>query len=204
MCKHDILMMISRNATVTYLALSLWFISSYLIYCRNQQLPFLQNSWYDVVGIYSPVLIISKFIMSQLLQLHKTYVRFHDYHPKWIQKIRKDNWKLWWIRGYFWSDTGGGVNRFYIFWASLSYQLGGIHGWLTAAHWIVMLTLIMACRPKNSLSELHNRKTMHIVTKTIAKFISPCLLEDRTLVRARLIPLKIKGTYVLIKSTIIQ
>ena len=49
----------------------------------------------------------------------------------------------------------------------------------------------MACRPKKSLSELHNRKTMQIVTKTMAKFISPCLLEDRTLVRARLIPLKI-------------
>ena len=108
-----------------------------------------------------------------------------------MEKIRKDNWKLWWNGGNFWSDTGGGVNRFYIFWASFSYQLGGIHGWFTAAHWIVMLTFIMACRPKKSLSELHNRKTMQIVTKTIAKFISPCLLEDRTLVRARLIPLKI-------------
>ena len=55
---------------------------------------------------------------------------------------------------------------------------------------IVMSTLMMACRPRNNLRELHSKKTTQIVTKTRARFISPCRLDEDTFVRAFLIPLK--------------
>ena len=75
----------------------------------------------------------------------------------------------------------------------INIQLGGIHALLMAAHCMVMLTLIMAWSPKKSRKELHSRKTIQMVTNTRARFISPCLFDDRTLVRALWMPLKGKN-----------
>ena len=55
---------------------------------------------------------------------------------------------------------------------------------------IVMFTLMMAWSPKNNLRELHSRNTTQIVTRTRARFISPCRLDDETFVLAFLIPLE--------------
>ena len=72
----------------------------------------------------------------------------------------------------------------------MSIQIGGIQCLLLEIHVTVTLTLMMACSPKNSRKELHSRNTTHIVTITRARFISPCLLDCDTFVRAFLIPLK--------------
>ena len=72
----------------------------------------------------------------------------------------------------------------------INIQPGGIQALLMDTHWMVLLTLMMACSPKKSLKELQTKKTTQIVTKTRAKFISPWRLEELTCVRAFLIPLK--------------
>ena len=74
--------------------------------------------------------------------------------------------------------------------SAMSIQIGGIQCLLLDIHVIVMFTLMMACSPRNSRRELHSKNTTHIVTKTRARFISPCLLDCDTFVRAFLIPLK--------------
>lgn len=71
----------------------------------------------------------------------------------------------------------------------MSIQLGGIQALPFETQVIVMSTLMMACKPKNNLSELQRRKTTQMVTRTRARFISPWRLDELTLVRAFLMPL---------------